>query len=260
MTVAVVTLSREGLVVANEISKELCDVEIFVHEKVTLENDEKVQKFARVCELTETLFANYKRIVYIMPAGVVVRAIAPLVKSKYSDPAVVVCDVHARWCVSLLSGHEGGANELAMQISNAVFAEPIVSTTTEAIKNLIVGIGCRRGTTAEQIRFAIEESLRENGLQLEQVRLLSSAELKKNETGLLIAGEQLGVPIRFISSDEIRNCALRFAESEFVKEKINLPAVAEPCALLAGRRTELLQPKKIFQNVTVAIAREHFLS
>ena len=85
-------------------------------------------------DLTEQIFASYTGLVYIAPTGVVVRAIAPLLRHKTTDPAVVVVDVGGRWAVSLLSGHEGGANELAVTVANILGAEPVVSTTTEAVK------------------------------------------------------------------------------------------------------------------------------
>ena len=62
--------------------------------------------------------------------------------------------------MSLLSGHEGGANDLALQIANLVGAEPVITTTTEALKSVIVGVGCRRGTEAERI-VADQEDMKE---------------------------------------------------------------------------------------------------
>ncbi len=158
--------------------------------------------------------------------------------------------------MSLLSGHEGGANDLAVQVGNAIFAEPIITTTTEALKDLIVGVGCRRGTSRELIVSAITNALTEADLELSRVRYLSSAQVKADEEGLLLAARDLNIPLRFISSDEIRNCNLDFQHSAFVEEKVNVPAVAEPSALLAGRRTKLLVPKKIYQGVTIAVAQE----
>ncbi len=47
---------------------------------------------------------------------------------------MVVVDVGARWAISLLSGHEGGANDLAVAVGNILAAEPVISTTSEALK------------------------------------------------------------------------------------------------------------------------------
>jgi cobalt-precorrin 5A hydrolase len=216
------------------------------------------ERFTRIADLTASLFPVCRGLVYAAPCGVVVRAIAPLVKSKYEDPAVVVLDVGGRWAVSLLSGHEGGANNLALRVANLTGAEPVVTTTTEALKSVIVGVGCRRGTPAVRIVAAIRDTLAGAGVSLEEVRLLASAEVKADEAGLLGAAETLGVPIRFLSAAEIRASLRDFSHSDFVQEKMNLPAVAEPAALLAGRRTRFICRKKTFNGITIALAREGF--
>jgi len=216
------------------------------------------ERFTRIADLTASLFPVCRGLVYAAPCGVVVRAIAPFIKSKYEDPAVVVLDAGGRWAVSLLSGHEGGANDLAIRVANLTGAEPVVTTTTEALKSVIVGIGCRRGTPAERIVAAVREALSEAGIALAEVRLLASAEIKADEAGLIAAAETLGVPIRFIAAEEIWASLREFSHSDFVAKKVNLPAVAEPAALLAGRRTRFICRKKTFNGITIALAREGF--
>jgi cobalt-precorrin 5A hydrolase len=171
----------------------------------------------------------------------------------------VAVDAGGRWAISLLSGHEGGANDLAVTVANILSAEPVISTTTEALKTVIVGVGCRRGTKSAQILTAISQALQEGGLEVSQVRLISSADIKSREQGLLEAANELGVPLRFISSEEIRDSRRRFHHSDFVRQKVNLPAVAEPAALLAGRRTKLILRKRAYNGVTVALAQESCL-
>jgi cobalt-precorrin 5A hydrolase len=216
------------------------------------------ERFTKIADLTAALFPVCRELVYAAPCGVVVRAIGPLIKSKYEDPAVVVLDAGGRWAVSLLSGHEGGANDLAIRVANLTGAEPIVTTTTEALKSVIVGIGCRRGTPAERIVAAVRESLSDAGVALEEVRLLASAEIKADEEGLIAAAEALGVPIRFIAAEEIRASLRDFSHSDFVAKKVNLPAVAEPAALLAGKRTRFICRKKTYNGITISLAREGF--
>jgi cobalt-precorrin 5A hydrolase len=257
MTIAVITLSEDGANLADRLARALPDCHLYLHEKVT--GTWKAERFAAIMDLTATVFANYTGLVYIAPCGVAVRAIAPHLKHKTRDPAVVVVDVCGRWAVSLAGGHEGGANDLAVAVANILSAEPVITTTTEALKTLIVGIGCRRGVAARRIVEAVEETLKGAGLDLCQVRLLSSADIKTDEAGLLAAARELGVPLRFISSVELRNCGLDFQHSDFVEEKVNLPAVAEPAALLAGRRTRLLVRKQIYNGVTIAVAEESCL-
>ncbi len=256
MKLALITLSSDGARVTAELARTFDQADCYIHEKA----EGPGKTFARVAALTEELFETYEGLVYVAPCGVVVRAIAPCLASKLTDPAVVVVDVGARHVISLLSGHEGGANALAFEVANRLGAEPVISTTTEAAKTLIVGVGCRRGIPAESLEAAIGQALEKAAAQLADVRCLATADLKAREPGLIEVAQKLGIPLRIISSDEIRACTRAFAESDFVKEKVNLPAVAEPAALLAGRRTTLLLPKTAYNGVTVAIAREDCFS
>lgn len=257
MTVAVITLSREGADLADRLVQALPDCLMYIHESVS--GTWNAQPFTSVLELTGAIFSTCAGLIYVAPCGVAVRAIAPHLAHKTKDPAVVVVDVGGRWAVSLLSGHEGGANDLAVAVANVLSAEPVISTTTEALKTLIVGMGCRRGVASRQIVEAVNATLEREGLDLSQVRLLTSADIKADEEGLLDAAKELGIPLRFISSDELRNCARDFQRSDFVEEKVNVPAVAEPAALLAGRRTRLLVRKTTYDGVTVAVAQEDCL-
>ena len=112
MKTALVTLSAEGVRLLAPLTGRLPEAQLFVHESVR--TAPAAERFAKIADLTATLFPICRGLVYAAPCGVVVRAIAPLVKSKFEDPAVVVLDAGGRWVVSLLSGHEGGANDLAI--------------------------------------------------------------------------------------------------------------------------------------------------
>ena len=257
MKTALITLCDRGARVVRCLADKLGDCQMYLHDCVTEEME--AERFPAVVKLTEKIFSEYPRLVYVAPCGVVVRAIAPMIRHKLCDPAVVVIDVGGRYAVSLLSGHEGGANQLALESANAIGADPVISTTTEAVKTLIVGVGCRRGAKAENIVGAIREALAMVGANIEDVRYLASAYLKSDEAGLLQAGQELGLSLRFLSADEILSTTKQFSHSKWVAEKVKLPAVAEPSALLAGRRTKLILAKTIINGVTVAIARENCL-
>jgi cobalt-precorrin 5A hydrolase len=257
MKPALISLSREGAALASFLKKALPEADVFLHHQVP--SNLSVQRFDSIMTLTQEIFPRYEGLIYVMPVGVVVRSLAPFLKHKTQDPAVVAVDVGGRYAVSLLSGHEGGANDLALLVGNILGAEPIITTTSEALKNLIVGIGCRRGTGAQAIMDAVQTALQESRGGIDQVRYLASADIKADEKGLIEAAERLKVPLRFIASREIGTTIKAFEHSEFVKKKVNLPAVAEASALLAGRRTRLILPRRIIGGVTVAVAREDFL-
>lgn len=135
-------------------------------------------------------------------------------------------------------------------------AEPVITTTSDAARTIIVGVGCRRGCTAQAIVAAVRGTLNDNSIAVDEVRFLASADIKADEPGLIQAAAELGIPLRLIASDEIRACIREFNPTPLAQERVNMPAVAEPVALLAGRRTTLIRPKTIRNGVTVAIARE----
>ncbi len=254
---ALITLSTEGTRLVEELAGVLPGADVFIHRSAASGTDG--ERFDSVLDLTSRIFAEYDGLIYVLPSGVAVRAVAPHVESKLSDPAVVVVDVAGRWAVSLLSGHEGGANRLAMRTANIVNAEPVISTTSEARKTIIAGVGCRRGVAADAIIDAARRACDDAEVNTDEIRLLSSADIKSEETGLREAADALDLPLRFISSAEIRSTCQSFEHSAFVQSKVGLPAVCEPAALLAGRRTSLILPKTIFGPVTIALARENCL-
>ncbi|MEW5736714.1 MAG: cobalamin biosynthesis protein [Thermodesulfobacteriota bacterium] len=77
-------------------------------------------------------FRQYRSHVFIMAAGIAVRVTAPLLGRKSEDPAVVVLDDAGRFSISLLSGHLGGANDLARSVAGWTGALPVITTATDA--------------------------------------------------------------------------------------------------------------------------------
>lgn len=86
-----------------------------------------------VGDAVRAAFAECEQVVCFLATGAVVRLIAPLLDEKASDPGVVCVDEAGRFAVSLVGGHGGGANELAVAVGEVLGAEPVVTTATDAV-------------------------------------------------------------------------------------------------------------------------------
>ena len=95
-------------------------------------------------DIFSDIFPHTRRIVAIMSMGIVVRSIAPLLKDKWNDPAVVVVSPDLAYAIPLIGGHHG-ANELAKELS-ALGIRPIITTATESAgRDSVEGVGERCG-------------------------------------------------------------------------------------------------------------------
>ena len=104
-------------------------------------------------DLVRELWTRADGLVFIMAAGIVVRTIASLLKSKTSDPAVVVMDAAGRFAVSLLSGHLGGANALAAQLAGLCGGQAVITTGTDVANTVAFDVFAReQGCRIENIR------------------------------------------------------------------------------------------------------------
>lgn len=101
----------------------------------SLEDDIEIYTVrTRLKFFVEDIFDKYEYMVFIMATGIVVRTIAPLIISKFSDPAVLVTDEKGSNIISLLSGHMGGANEMTLYLSDLINSNPVITTATDTNK------------------------------------------------------------------------------------------------------------------------------
>ena len=204
-------------------------------------------------------FGQRSQWVLIMATGIATRFVDGLLRDKHQDPAVVVLDEAGRYAVALVGGHEGGANALAYRVANAVGAVPVVTTATEAMKPLVVGIGCRKGVREDQIERAVLHALAQRGdAGLAEVRELATVDLKANEPGLLSFSQRHGIPLRVIARRQIEGRSWVGQPSDWVRQSVGLDGVCEPCALIASTRGRLVVPKTALDGVAVAIVADEW--
>lgn len=126
LNTAIILVSEAGEGIAQSLANELPDSAIF-----TPRYEEGCTHIISIGQFTAENFQNYGAFVFIGALGICVRAIAPCVEDKYSDPAVVCVDSTGRFAISVLSGHIGGANELTDRVANILGAEPVVTTQSD---------------------------------------------------------------------------------------------------------------------------------
>lgn len=250
-TAAAVAVNAAGLVLARRLQQRV-PVEIHGPQDQVLAGEQgfTTGSTVRIAEL----FRAGRPLLLFMASGIAVRALSGLPQSKHSDPAVVVVDTAGRHAISLLCGHEGGANDLALRVANVLEAHPVITTGTEAAKRLVLGLGSRRGVSATAVETAVRSALERVEAPLAAVYCAATVREKEDEAGLRSALAALELPLRVFSPAAVRRVAALFPVSAAARH-LAVPAVAEPCAFLAADNGELLLRKQAIGPVTVAVAR-----
>lgn len=175
-----------------------------------------VQRCGASCSLeawTAAHFSQSDGLVYVGAAGIAVRAIAPHLKSKTTDPAVVVVDECARYAIPILSGHLGGANDLARAIGKVCGALPVLTTATDV--NSV---------------FAVDEwAKRQNCLVLnpEQIKTVSAKLLAGGTVTVQSSWPIAGQPPRNVCQTEDRGADVLLDIHPGTGEKLHLvPRIA----------------------------------
>lgn len=308
-------------------------------------------------------FAGKRALVFIGACGIAVRTIAPFVKDKLSDSPVIVIDECGNYVIPILSGHVGGANELAVRIAAKCGAIPVITTATdvhgrfaadvfagknaltilnkdgivkvssrilrgeqatisvqpdgipdtdrwtdacpkelqmvayppqgetdivisadpEALergilrlrpKEYVMGIGCKKGKTAEEIADFAEHVCEDilslsaeadigkqlqrgrEKITLSDIACAASIDRKKEEPGIVDWTEQNRIPFVTFSEEVLKEIPGEFTTSEFVERQVGVDNVCERAAMAAaGAGGRLIVKKQAANGITLAIAR-----
>ena len=348
MRVAVIAITGKGAKLGQRLCEQMAGLECYVSSRYADQIPLPCHRFEppELKHMIARLWKTYDGLVLVMATGIVVRMIAPLLESKETDPAVVVMDDAGRHAISLLSGHLGGANELAGRCALASGGHPVITTATdsndlpsfdmlakeqgwaiddinrvkilntllldneeiavcnptgrtrswlqgrgtvtfyetmaEAVastahgillvtstippristantlilrpRTLALGIGCNRGTPADEIAAFVTLHLARLALSPKSVCCIASVAAKRDEAGLIRYAEQLGVPLHCFENDELSRVTFPSPPSEHALAAVGVAGVAEPAAILASGGGQLLLEKVKSANVTLAIA------
>lgn len=138
--VSVLAITKNGIKIGIELKKHFPNWEIFAPSKFSDSNKEIAWYSDSTSEKIVELFKNNDAIICLFSLGAVIRLIAPYLKDKKTDPAVIVIDDKTSFVISVLSGHLGGANELTQTIAQKLNATPVITTAADVNKTIAVDL------------------------------------------------------------------------------------------------------------------------
>ncbi len=127
---AVVALTPGGVALARRLTPQLATATCYLPQRFATDDGHRYYD-EPVMRLLPRLFAAGTPLLCLMATGIVVRALAPVLRGKEHDPAVVVMDEAGRFAISLLAGHLGGANDLARILEARCGATAVITTATD---------------------------------------------------------------------------------------------------------------------------------
>ncbi|MFB5605069.1 MAG: cobalt-precorrin 5A hydrolase, partial [Nitrosarchaeum sp.] len=138
--VSVLAITKNGINIGLKLKKYFPNWIIFAPSKFS-NNDKEIEWYEEsTSEKIVELFKNNNALICLFSLGAVIRLIAPYLKDKKTDPAVIVIDDKASFVISILSGHLGGANELTEIIAQKLDATPVITTAADVNKTIAVDL------------------------------------------------------------------------------------------------------------------------
>ena len=138
--VSVLAITKNGIKIGEKLKELYPNWDIFAPEKLSNQNKQIVWYSDGTTNKIIELFKNSNALICLFSLGAVIRLIAPHLKDKKTDPAVIVIDDKTNFVISVLSGHIGGANELTQEISQKLNALPVITTAADVNKTIAVDL------------------------------------------------------------------------------------------------------------------------
>lgn len=150
------------------------------------------------------------------------------------------------------------SGEVGIMISSDTGRSPFDRTLHLIPRDHVIGIGCRKGTSADDIGAFVSEVLKENGMTIGSIRSVASIDLKKDEPGLLEFCRRNRLDPVFFSSEELNSVNGTYTGSDFVLSVTGTDNVCERSAMAASDDGRIVQGKTCRDGMTVALAKERF--
>ena len=138
--VSVLVITKNGVKSGEKLKELFPNWNIFAPGKLSNENESITWYSEPTTDKIIELFKNSNALICLFSLGAVIRLIAPHLKDKKTDPAVIVIDDKTNFVISVLSGHIGGANELTQEISEKLNALPVITTAADVNKTIAVDL------------------------------------------------------------------------------------------------------------------------
>lgn len=253
--IRIIALTDAGLKLANNI-----------HALLSLESEEAEILFkpSPFIQTVQSYFTQGDRLILICAIGIAVRTLAPVLKNKHEDPAVLVLDEQGKFVVPLISGHEGGSNNWANDIANALKGTAIITTAKPYLKPIYtLGMGCERNCPNDYLVNIRDECLAKAGLTLNDIHSVHSIDIKADEVGLIGLADDMQRPFSTWTKHQLAKVEHQLStKSDYIFKTVGVYGVAESAALvgashITGDVAELILPKHKNAKATCAIARSY---
>lgn len=221
------------------------------------------EKDKSLSKWTESAFLEYEIVVFVSATGIAVRSIAPFLKSKVSDPAVICIDDNGMFVIPLLSGHLGGANRIAEKLSSSVGGKAVITTATDINGKIAIDSWAKdNNLVIENMTFAKECAMRL--LENKPVGLVSQVPVKVLAEGI----QWIDNGLIFKLDDRLNyKCKKEFRKE--VNFGINISWETEnffsrelklvPKGLVLGIGCRRGTDKDIIEKVVMDVLRENFI-
>lgn len=205
MKLAIISFTENGIKLSQTVAKSLSGSKVTLYTKCSryTAEDLKVQRVKESLQVwTAQRMAEGDALLFIGACGIAVRAIAPNLTDKLHDVPVLVMDEEGQYVIPILSGHVGGANELARELADLMDACPVITTATDVQK-----------------KFAVDLFAKRNHLEIMNKDGIAKVSAKA------LAGEQLTIAIRAKNIEcyhpkfcEVREEDFTEAENQLLRE------------------------------------------